>query len=181
MATTLAEAIRALHKHAENDSTLADTIRLLATQADGPDEPFTDPSRAVRDAARRVNERRQRERRTAFQNRTLDTAEVIELIESIQDRKGVERRRQRGSLLGWRAGRRTLHPEWQFDRRRGDTRQGLDRVLKAPAEVVPNPLVANALRTTPRADLYGGTLADLFAHGQIETVERLILAAGDQS
>ena len=76
MATTLDEAIRALHKHAENDSALAETIRLLAAEADGPDEPFADPSRAVRDTARRVNERRQRERRAALQNRTIDTAEV---------------------------------------------------------------------------------------------------------
>jgi hypothetical protein len=35
--------------------------------------------------------------------------------------------------------------------------------------------------TTPRADLDDGTLADLLARGQIETVVRLILAAGDQS
>ena len=132
MATTLAEAIRALHKHAENDSALADTIRLLAAEADGPDEPFADPSRAVRDAARRVSEKLQR--RADLQNRTFDTAEVIELIESIQDRKGVDRRRRRGALLGWRVGRRTLHPEWQFDRHRGDTRLGLDRVLAALSE-----------------------------------------------
>ncbi len=181
MATTLAEAIRALHEHAENDSALAETIRLLAAEADGPDEPFADPARVVRDAAGRVNEHRQRERRAALQNLTFDTAEVIELIESIQDRRGVDRRRRRGALLGWRVGRRTLHPEWQFDRHRGDTRRGLDRVLAALAEVAPDPLVKNALMTTPRPDLGGGTLADLFARGQIETVVRLILAAGDQS
>jgi hypothetical protein len=37
------------------------------------------------------------------------------------------------------------------------------------------------LMTTPRRDLDDGTLADLFARGQIETVVRLILTAGDQS
>ena len=181
MATTLAEAIRALHKHAENDSALAETIQLLAAEADGPDDPFADPSLAVRDAARLVNERRQRERRAALLHRTIDTAEVIEVIESIHDRKGVDRRRRRGYLLGWRAGRRTLHPDWQFDRRRGDTRQELGRVLAALGEVAPDPLVADTLMTTPRSDLDGGTLADLFARGQIETVVRLILASGDQS
>ncbi len=181
MATTLAEAIRVLQKHAENDSALAETIRLLAEDGDGPDEPFADPGQAVRGVARLVNERRQRERRAAFPNRTIDTADVIELIESIQDRKGVDRRRRRGSLMGWRAGRRTLHPEWQFDRRRGDTRPGLERVLAALREVAPDPIGADALMTTPRDDLDGGTLADLFARGQIETVARLILAAGDQS
>jgi hypothetical protein len=83
--------------------------------------------------------------------------------------------------MGWRAGRRTLHPEWQFDRRRGDTRPGLERVLAAFREVALDPIGANALMTTPRDDLDGETLADLFARGQIETVVRLILAAGDQS
>ncbi len=181
MATTLAEAFRVLQKNAENDAALAETIRLLAEGGDDPDEPFADPGQAVRDVARLVNERRQGERRAAFLNRTIDTAGVIGLIESIQDRKGVDRRRRRGSLMGWRAGRRTLHPEWQFDRRRGDTRPGLERVLAACREAALDPIGADALMTTPRDDLDGGTLADLFARGQIETVVRLILAAGDQS
>jgi len=181
MGTTLAEAIRVLHQHAEKDSDLAETVRLLAEDADGPDDPLGDPSQAVLGAARLVNERRQRERRAALHNRTLDTAEVIELIESIQDRKGVDRRRRRGSLMGWRTGRRTLHPEWQFDRRRGDTRPGLERVLAALGEVATDPWVADALMTAPREDLDGGTLAELFARGRVETVVRLILASGDQS
>ncbi len=42
-------------------------------------------------------------------------------------------------------------------------------------------MVAQALMTTPRDDLDGGTLADLFARGQIEIVVRLIVFAGDQS
>ena len=181
MATTLAEAIRVLRKNAEKDAALAETIRLLAEDGDGPDEPFADPGPAVRSVARLVNERRQGENRAALLNRAIDTAGVIELIESIQDRKGVDRRRRRGTLMGWRAGRRTLHPEWQFDRRRGDTRPGLERVLAAFREVALDPIGADALMATPRDDLDGGTLADLFARGQIETVVRLILAAGDQS
>jgi hypothetical protein len=181
MATTLAEAIRILRKHAETDSALAETVRLLAEDTAGPDEPFAEPSLAVRSAARRVNERRQRERRAAFARRTIDTSEVIELLESIQDRKGVDRRRRRGRLIGWRVGRRTVHPDWQFDRRQGETRPGLDRVLRALAEVAPDPQAADALMTTPRDDLDGQTIADLFARGRIETVVRLILAAGDQS
>jgi len=181
MTTTLAEAIRVLWKHAETDPALAETVLLLAEDAAGPDEPFAEPSQAVRGAALLVNERRQRERRAALLDQTIDTAEIIELIESIQDRKGVDRRRRRGRLMGWRAGRRTLHPEWQFDRRLGDTRPGLERVLAALDEVASDPLVAQALMTTPRDDLDGGTLAELFARGQLETVVRLILAAGDQS
>jgi hypothetical protein len=63
----------------------------------------------------------------------------------------------------------------------GDTRPGLERVLAALREVAPDPLAADVLMTTPREDLEGGTLADLFAAGRIETVVRLILASGDQS
>jgi hypothetical protein len=111
----------------------------------------------------------------------MDTLQVVDLIASINDRKGVDRRRRRGRLLGWRAGRRTLHPGWQFDRRRGDTRPGLERILAALAEVAPDPSAANTLMTSPREDLDGKTLADLFTAGRIETVVRLILASGDQS
>jgi hypothetical protein len=181
MTTTLNEAIRVLRKRAETDPALAETVLLLAEDAAGPDEPFAEPSQAVRGAARVVNERRQSERRAALLDQTIDTADIIELIESIQDRKGVDRRRRRGRLMGWRFGRRTLHPEWQFDRRLGDTRPGLERVLAALDEVTPDPLVAHTLMTTSRDDLDGGTLADLFARGQIETVVRLILLVGDQS
>jgi hypothetical protein len=35
--------------------------------------------------------------------------------------------------------------------------------------------------STPRDDLDGRTLADLYAAGRVETTLRLILAAGDQS
>ncbi len=102
MTTTLNEAIRVLRKHAETDPALAETVLLLAEDAAGPDEPFAEPSQAVRGAARLVNERRQRERRAALLDQTIDTAEIIEIIESIQDRKGVDRRRRRGRLMGWR-------------------------------------------------------------------------------
>src|SRR5213080_998249 len=111
----------------------------------------------------------------------LATPQVVDLLRSISDRKGVDRRRRRGQLLGWRAGARTLHPAWQFDARRGDTRTGLPAVLEALSEVTPDPQVADALMRAPREDLDGRTLADLLAAGQIETVLRLVRAAQDQS
>jgi hypothetical protein len=106
---------------------------------------------------------------------------VVKLVGSIGDRKGVDRRRRRGQLLGWRAGGRTLHPDWQFDPRRGDTRPGLPMVLEALSEVAPDPQAADALMRAPREDLDGRALADLLAAGQIETVLRLVRAARDQS
>lgn len=179
--TTLAEAIRVLHHRASSDAALAETVRLLAEDTGSPTDPFADPGPAVRGVARRANLRRQSEHATRLHSHAIDTAGVIELILTIHDRKGVDRRRRRGRLLGWRAGRRTLHPEWQFDRRLGDTRPGLHKVLAALREATADPLAADTLMTTPREDLDGGTLADLFAGGRIETVVRLILEAGDQS
>lgn len=181
MALTVAEAIKVLEDRARNDAAVAETVLFLAGEVDGPVDPFTGSRPEVLGAARAVNARRHRQRREALAGRALDTAEVVALITSINDRKGVDRRRRRGQLLGWRSGARTLHPAWQFDTRRGDTRPDLARVLAALTEVAPDPRTADALMSTPREDLEGRTLADLFAAGRVETAVRLILAAGDQS
>jgi hypothetical protein len=179
--TTLAEAIRVLHERARKDDLVAETVVLLAQDLAEPVNPFGEPPPGLLAMAQRVNERRQRRRSEAFRGRSLDSGQVVHLVTSINDRRGVDRRRQRGRLLGWRVGRKTLHPEWQFDRRLRDTRPGLDRLLTALREVAPDPLAADALMTVPREDLDGGTLADLFAAGRLDTVIRLVLASGDQS
>jgi hypothetical protein len=179
--TTVADAIKVLEERSRNDAALAETVLFLAEEGDGPDDPFTDPRPEVLGAGRVVNARRQRERREGLAGRALDTAEVVALISSIKDRKGVDRRRRRGRLLGWRSGARTMHPAWQFDPRRGDTRPELTRLLAALAEVAPDPQTADRLMSTPREDLDGRTLADLYAAGRVETAIRLVLAAGDQS
>jgi hypothetical protein len=181
MAADVAQALKVLEDRARSDEALAETVLFLADETEGPEDPFVTPSPAVLGAARVVNARRQQERRESLAARALDTAQVIELIGSISDRKGVDRRRRRGQLLGWRSGSRTLHPAWQFDSRRGDTRPELARVIAALAEIAPDPRAADVLMTTPRDDLDGRTLADLYAAGRVETTLRLILAAGDQS
>jgi hypothetical protein len=179
--TTLTQAIRVLEDKASNDAALAEAVRFLAVGSIGPVDPFADPGSGVMTAASTVNERRQRRRTSDRMQHAIDTAGVIDIIGSINDRRGVDRRRHRGQLLGWRAGRATLHPDWQFDRRRGDTRDGLEDVLAALHDVTSDALAADALMTAPRSDLDGGTLADLFARGKVETVVRLIRASGDQS
>lgn len=181
MAVTVAEALKVLEDRARTDAALAETVLFLAGEVDGPVDPFTRPQPEVLGAARAVNLRRQQERREGLAAGALDTAQVVALISSISNRKGVDRRRRRGQLLGWRSGTRTLHPAWQFDTRRGDTRPELSRVLAALAEVAPEPRSADTLMSTPREDLEGRTLADLYAAGRVETIVRLILAAGDQS
>ncbi len=179
--TRLTQAIRVLEDRASSDAALAEAVRFLAVGSTGPVDPFADPGAAVMSAARTVNERRQRQQAIDQMRHTLNTSEVVELIDSINDRKGVDRRRHRGRLLGWRTGRVTLHPAWQFDRRRGDTRTGLEQVLGALGEMTDDPRSADMLMTTPRHDLGGATLADLFARGRYETVVQLIRSAGDQS
>ncbi|HVS16553.1 MAG TPA: hypothetical protein VMV46_21770 [Thermoanaerobaculia bacterium] len=178
---TLAKAIATLHQKARHDEALAETVFLLTGDPDGPEDPFATPEPAALAAARLVDRRRQRRARATLDQAALDTAAAVRLIGSIHDRKGIDRRRQRGQLLGWRQGRRVLHPAWQFDLGRGDTRPGLARVLAALREVAPEPRAAHALMTAPREDLDGATLADLFARDRVELVERLILGAGDQA
>jgi len=177
---TLTKAIEALHDRARGDRALAETIELLVGDDEGPEDPFAPANPSARSAALRVDRRRLARARRACDESTVDTATAVRLIPSIHDRKGIDRRRQRGQLLGWRSGRRTLHPAWQFDPRRGDTRPGLERVLAALRQITPDPQAAHALMSAPREDLDGATLADLFARGSLETVERLILASGDQ-
>jgi hypothetical protein len=179
--TSLAQAIRVLHDRAGDDTALAETVRYLAEVDDGPADPFSDPGPSVMTAAQRVNERRTRHATEARRDHLLDTSGVIDAIASINDRKGVDRRRRRGSLLGWREGRRTLHPDWQIDPGRGDTRPGLGRVLEALREVTDDAVTADALMTAPRPDLDGRALVDLLAAGRIDTVVRLVHSAGDQS
>lgn len=181
MSATVAQAIKVLEERANEDAALAEAVLFLVEDVSGPRDPFTEPGQGVLAAARSVSEHRQRQRQDTLVRAALDTAEVVSLVSSINDRKAVDRRRRRGQLLGWRAGARTLHPVWQFDRRLGDTRPGLTQVLAALADATTDAQAADELMSSPREDLEGRTLADLFAAGRIETVVRLILASRDQS
>ena len=159
----------------------AEVVLFLAEGAGGPEHPFATPAVRILGAARLVNERRHRHRREAAASAALGTAEVVGLVRCISGRKGIDRRRRRGQLLGWKVGTRTLHPASQLDPGRGDTRTGLPAVLEAHSEVAPDAEAADALMRAPRADLDGRTLADLLAAGRVETVLRLVSAAQDHS
>jgi hypothetical protein len=132
-------------------------------------------------SARRVNRDRQADRVATRRANALETADVVRLVATLHDRRGVDRRRRRGQLLGWSSGSRTLHPAWQFDPARGETRSGLAAVIAALGQITPDGQAADELMTAPREDLDGRSLADLFAAGKVETVVRLIVAAADQS
>ncbi|MBV9660292.1 MAG: hypothetical protein JO337_03960 [Acidimicrobiales bacterium] len=178
---SLDTAVNKIRRRADVDPDLADTLRYLAEDELPPTYGFEAPSQAVLDAARRVNRARQADRLRSRQVDALETAEVVRLVASLQDRRGVDRRRRRGQLLGWRSGSRTLHPTWQFDPARGDTRPGLPTVLAALGQVTSDAQAADELMRAPRHDLDGRSLADLFAAGRVETVVWLILASTDQS
>jgi hypothetical protein len=180
MTTTVAHAIKLLELKTADDPALAEAVVFMAEDAEGPDDPFEGVSSGVLGAARIVNRRRSEQRRLDAARAALDTTEVVAVLRSVNDRKGVDRRRRRGQLLSWKEGARAYHPVWQFDRRRGETRPGLHLLLAALAEVTSDPEAMDALMRSPRDDLGGRTLADLFAAGRLETVLRLVRASAEQ-
>lgn len=177
---TLTAALDRLRERAESDPSLVETLEHLAN-ADPVEDPFATPADDVAKLARTVNRQRQADRLSELRARSLTTGQVVELLASVSDRKGVDRRRARGSLLGIRVGNQMLHPAWQFDLRRGDTLPGLSDVLVAFSEVAADGLDADAIATTPRADANGASVADLLAAGRIEAAVTFVHLAGDQS
>jgi hypothetical protein len=179
-ARSIDATLRRLRRKAASSAEIAEALDLLAAD-DDLDDPFAAADAAAAGAARLINGRRQHRRRAELRGRALTTAEVVALVDSMSDRRAVDRRRQRGRLLGIKVGRTILHPVWQFDRDRGEARAGLDRVLAALGEVTPDSRAADALMTVPRPDLGGATIAGVFERGDLEAAVRLIRLAGDQS
>ena len=99
MTLTMARALKILEERAGDDPDLAEAVLFLAEEAQNGQDPFREPPAGARRAARALNEQRFRERREAAAGAALDTAEVVAFMRSISDRKGVDRRRQRGQLL----------------------------------------------------------------------------------
>jgi hypothetical protein len=177
---TLSAVLGLLRERAESDPSLVETLEHLA-DADPVQDPFATPAVDVARLARTINRQRQADRLAELRARSLTTGQVVELLASISDRKGVDRRRARGALLGIRVGNQMLHPAWQFDLRRRDTLPGLSLVLTALSDVAADGLDADAIATAPRADADGASVADLLAAGRIEPAVTLVHLAGDQS
>ena len=181
MTTAMIErTLERLRHQAEEHAELAEALEFLA-DAGSSGDPFGMVEDGVMVSVLAIDRRRHGDHRQDLRARSLTTAEVVAIVESISDRKGVDRRRQRGRLLGIKDANVVRHPMWQFDRDLGETRPGLDRVLAALREVSPAPEAADVLMTAPRSDLGGGTLAGLFAGGDVALVVELIHMAGDQS
>lgn len=169
-----------LRARAEADPAFLDTLEYLASFKLA--DPFDVPHGATRRLARDLNQRRQEQRAAELRQRSLTTSEVVELVGSITDRKGVDRRRHRGALLGIRGiGRQTVHPRWQFDARLGDTYRGIERVLAALRATAPDPLDADALAIAPQPAAGGASIAELLADGDAESAVALARLAADQS
>ena len=177
---TLAAVLDRLRERAESDPSLVETLEHLA-RADPVDDPFATPADDLAKLARTINQQRQVDRLTELRARSLTTGQVVELVASVSDRKGVDRRRARGTLLGIRVGNQTLHPLWQFDLRRRDTHPGLSVVLTALSDVASDAIDADAIATAPRADGGDVSVADLLAAGRVEAAVTLVHLAGDQS
>lgn len=179
-AATIDHTLERLRRQAGERSELVEALEFLA-DAGSTGDPFGALDAGVRDAVLAIDRRRHRAHRGDLALRSLTTAQVVELVASISDRRGVDRRRQRGRLLGVREGTVVRHPRWQFDVEVGESREGLVEVLAALADVAASPEAADALMTASRADLAGGSLAGLFTDGEVALVVRLIRMAGDQS
>ncbi len=175
----LDRVLERLREKAERSAEFAEALGHLA--ADDLDDPFGRPPDSALAVARRINRRRQHERAEQLRGRSLTTPQVVELIGSVSNRKAIDRRRKRNRLLGLGVGNETLHPDWQFDHRQRDTREGLERVLAALQEVAADPLDADAIMVTPRQDLGGRSIADVFTDGDVDLAVRLIHLSGDQS
>ncbi|MDQ6615776.1 MAG: hypothetical protein M3083_13815 [Actinomycetota bacterium] len=178
--TTIDKTLRRLRHEALSNSDIAEALEFLADGTETED-PFAQVDQRVVTAVRAINRRRQLHRRAELRDRSLTTTQVVSLIASISDRKGVDRRRKRGRLLGVKESGMILHPIWQFDADGGDTRPGLDVLLAALFEVTSGPAAGDAVMTMPRNDLDGRSIADLFAAGRVELAVQLIRMAGDQS
>ncbi len=177
---TLSGVMERLRDRIQEDPSLLRTLEYLAVP--DSDDPFAEPPAQVRQLARDLNARRQQERAATLRDRSLTTSEVVALVASISDRKGVDRRRQRGTLLGIRGiSRQVLHPSWQFDQRRQDTHDGLDEVLAALFEVASDPIDADAIAMAPRPEVDDRSVADLLAEGDVTTAVAVARLAGDQS
>lgn len=168
-----------LRARAESDPAFADTLHHLVKS--DLEDPYGTAPDDLRGFARQVNRGRQADRIEELRARSLTSSEVVDLLATVSDRKGVDRRRHRGTLLGIRDGNRTLHPDWQFDRRRRETHEGLGEVLGALREVAGDELDADAIAVASRDEFGGASVADLLADGDVDGAVRLAYHAGDQS
>ncbi len=178
MVVATREILDRLRERAEADDDVAET---LAFMVEGSPDPFTRPPAGVLAGALGVNARRAGRRRAHLADRSLTTAQVVEALRSISDRRGVDRRRQRRQLLGVRGGNTTWHPIWQFDLVRSKTRRGLPALLAALDEVTPDPSAADMLVLAANPNLDGRSIAEVFADGDVDLAVQAIRLAGDQS
>jgi hypothetical protein len=180
MATTVEQALDRLRTRASDSPELAEALEFLAA-GDDSEDPFAEVDERALAGLRTINRRRQVHHQAELARRALTTPQVVSLIDSMSDRRAVDRRRRRGRLLGVTRGRTVLHPIWQFDPDTSETRDGLDQLLAALGEVSADPWAAEATMTRVRTDLGGRSIADVFAAGELELALRLVRMTGDQS
>lgn len=179
MAITLDAALDRIRVRAESDPAFADAVVGIAQGEVG--DPFDHPDQTTLDLAQGLNRRRQISRHADLRGRSLTTPQVVTLLSSVSDRKGVDRRRKRGALLGIKVGRQTFHPIWQFDQRRRGTWDGLGDVLAALAGASADAIEVHAIATASGAATDGRSIAELLAAGEVDAAVQAAVLAGDQS
>ncbi len=113
-----------------------------------------------------------------FRRCALTTRQVTERVAELADRRSVDARRRRGQLLGVTVGRDSWHPDWQFGA--GRTRPRLGEVLGALRSTVgEDGMLADLVMRTPRDELNGASLAELYAAGRTDEVLRSLQMRGE--
>lgn len=141
----------------EHPELVSDVLLALAE----PDHVVEAGTRHRRLAATLVDDRAARDL-AEFQRQALTTRQIVERVAGVGDRRSVDARRRRGTLLGLTIAGDAYHPDWQLVA--GRTRPRLREVL---AVLVPaaggEPVLADVIMRTPRDELDGASLADLYA------------------
>lgn len=179
MTMPMTQILDRLGEQARHDGAFAAALESLV-RTDVTD-PFAAPPTEVLRAARRASDVRREAHWADLAASSLTTAEVVQLIPSIGDRKAVDRRRSRGNLLGVKAGTRVLHPAWQFDREARTTRKRLGDLLVALRLVRPDPFAAAMLMAAPNPNLDGQSIGEAFMAGRVDVAIAAIDMAADQS
>lgn len=150
-------------------------------ESDRGDDPFGDVSPEVWAAVEHVSRERDEEYRTWVERTTWTTAEVVDFLASVNDRKGVDRRRKRGQLIGFRWGSTTRHPIWQFDPVTRDVWDGLALVIDAMHEGGSDGETMHLIGSSPSYDAGDLSIGALLEAGRVDTAVAVAHLSGDQS
>lgn len=167
----------------DDDAFAADVEHLVAVRewhgSGGADDPPDVPMSTLRSM------------NAALRARQLDDAvaaaasaqEVVGLLASVNDRRGVQSRAARGRLLSFKAndGRSAMYPRWQFDPVAKETIPDIERWIEACATRFAGDVVAfDHFVRAEQARLGGQSIAGLLTSRRWDAAYAVAIAVRDQ-